>query len=281
MDRPEHTANDAAHAVALVNEIAPDCEMIVMARKPAPKATLLNIDACRIAGAPSGLKPYIRGTTPPMGGAGGIRAIAREGMPVTFTDHPSGRWPANVVLDEEAAKALDEMSGEGWAQTRNVTRHQRHGDGTGRNAYGVFQPIASESYSEPNNTGGASRFFYCAKASRSEREAGLDGFAVKPCGTMEDDAYKWEGGNGHAPHNTKRANGHPTVKPIALMRWLVRLVTPVDGTVLDPFTGSGTTGIAATLEGRSFIGIEREAEYVEIARARIAHHSAQKAMAIA
>lgn len=67
----------------------------------------------------------------------------------------------------------------------------------------------------------------------------------------------------------------PTVKPIALMRWLVRLVTPPDGTVLDPFTGSGTTGAAAVLEGFDFIGIEREAEYVEIAEARIAHWAAQ------
>jgi DNA modification methylase len=69
------------------------------------------------------------------------------------------------------------------------------------------------------------------------------------------------------------------VKPVALMRWLVRLVTPPDGLVLDPFTGSGTTGIAATLEGRRFLGIEREAEYVEIARARIAH--AQPALGVA
>ena len=73
--------------------------------------------------------------------------------------------------------------------------------------------------------------------------------------------------------NTVHKNGHPTVKPIALMRWLVRLVTPVDGVVLDPFTGSGTTGVAAVQEGRRFIGCEREAEYVETARRRIAHHA--------
>jgi DNA modification methylase len=113
------------------------------------------------------------------------------------------------------------------------------------------------------------RFRYVAKASRAERNAGLDGFE-------ERDSREWRTGN--APPNVehrvpdKRAqNSHPTVKPIDLMRWLVRLVTPPGGTVLDPFAGSGTTGIAATLEGFDFIGIEREAEYVEIAKARIEH----------
>jgi site-specific DNA-methyltransferase (adenine-specific) len=71
------------------------------------------------------------------------------------------------------------------------------------------------------------------------------------------------------------ANVHPCVKPLALMRWLVRLITPPSGIVLDPFMGSGTTGIAAALEGFPFIGIEKEAEYMEIARRRIAHHTEQ------
>lgn len=93
-----------------------------------------------------------------------------------------------------------------------------------------------------------SRFFYCAKASRAEREAGLDG------------------------HGT-RANTHPTVKPIELMRYLVRLITPPGASVIDPFMGSGSTGCAAVLEGARFVGIEREAEYMNIARARIAHHT--------
>jgi site-specific DNA-methyltransferase (adenine-specific) len=89
-----------------------------------------------------------------------------------------------------------------------------------------------------NDSGSAARFFYCAKASKAERGEG---------------------------------NNHPTVKPVALMRYLCRLVTPPGGTVLDPFMGSGSTGIAAVLEGFGFIGIERELEYLEIARARTAH----------
>ena len=93
---------------------------------------------------------------------------------------------------------------------------------------------------------GASRFFYCAKASKREREEGLVSEGL-------------------------RANHHPTVKPIELMRYLVRLVTPLDGMVLDPFMGSGTTGCAAALEGKRFVGVEREAEYHQIAEARIAY----------
>jgi site-specific DNA-methyltransferase (adenine-specific) len=113
------------------------------------------------------------------------------------------------------------------------------------------------------DSGGASRFFYCAKTSRGERNAGLEEFDARFAPTM---------GNGiGAPETaTPKANVHPTVKPINLMRWLVRLVTPSGGTVLDPFLGSGSTGCAAVLEGFNFIGIEREAEYVAIAESRIA-----------
>jgi adenine-specific DNA-methyltransferase len=88
------------------------------------------------------------------------------------------------------------------------------------------------------NSGSAARFFYCAKASKADREEG---------------------------------NGHPTVKPTNLMRYLCRLVTPPNGTILDPFTGSGSTGKAAMLERFNFIGIELQPEYAQIARARIEH----------
>jgi site-specific DNA-methyltransferase (adenine-specific) len=139
-------------------------------------------------------------------------------------------------------------------------------------------------------TASASRFFYCAKASRAERNAGLEGMEEKessvhvPRGKC-DKCGKWRnageitcscGGTFNVDKNptTTNTNHHPTVKPIELMRYLVRLTkTPTGGVVLDPFTGSGTTGIACVLEGREFIGIEREAEYVEIAEKRIAHYS--------
>ena len=120
----------------------------------------------------------------------------------------------------------------------------------------------------------AQRFFYCAKASRSERNAGLEGMEE----TATHSAYgDYAGTEEHATNIGKpRANHHPTVKPIELMRYLVRLTkTPTGGVVLDPFMGSGTTGIACVLEGREFIGIEREAEYIEIAEKRIAYWSKQ------
>jgi DNA modification methylase len=112
---------------------------------------------------------------------------------------------------------------------------------------------------------GLSRMFFCAKATRAEREAGLELFPLHPS-----QLYTGTGRPARV-----RANIHPTVKPLALMQWLVRLVTPVGGTVLDPFTGSGSTGAAAVLEGRRFLGIEREPEYVDIACARITHWAHQ------
>jgi DNA modification methylase len=113
----------------------------------------------------------------------------------------------------------------------------------------------------------ASRFFYEGKASREEREAGLVGLEARAVGdgreTPVDSPYQ--------RGETKRQNVHPTVKPIAVMRWLCKLITPPGGVILDPFCGSGTTGCAAAQLGFGFVGIEREPEYAEIARARIAH----------
>jgi site-specific DNA-methyltransferase (adenine-specific) len=115
-------------------------------------------------------------------------------------------------------------------------------------------------------SGGPSRLFFCAKAPKAERDAG--------CEQLPQSARAlFTGKGGGSP--LLRANIHPTVKPLALMRWLVRLVTPSGGVVLDPFTGSGTTGVAAVLEGRTFLGVEREGEYVDIACARLTHWAHQ------
>jgi DNA modification methylase len=115
--------------------------------------------------------------------------------------------------------------------------------------------------------GDAARFFYCAKASKKDRDEGLEHLNLIGRGRTCYDSQYHEGG-GKLPPRT--GNHHPTVKPTDLMRYLVRLVTPPGGTILDPFMGSGSTGKAAKLEGFGFIGIEREAEYIEIAKARIA-----------
>ncbi len=109
-----------------------------------------------------------------------------------------------------------------------------------------------------------SRLFFCAKASKREREAGCEALPLQA-----DKLYS-------RPTVRVRHNIHPTVKPLALMRWLVSLVAPVGGTVLDPFSGSATTGVASVLEGRSFLGIERESNYVDIACARLSHHAHEK-----
>jgi site-specific DNA-methyltransferase (adenine-specific) len=110
--------------------------------------------------------------------------------------------------------------------------------------------------------GASARFFYCAKASAKDRDEGVEGVA----GVAGGMSGRRDGSMGSI---TMRKNTHPTVKPTDLMRYLCRLVTPPSGTVLDPFMGSGSTGKAAMLEGFAFVGIEREAEYIDIAKARI------------
>jgi len=112
-----------------------------------------------------------------------------------------------------------------------------------------------------------SRFFYCAKPSKSEREAGLGDMPLRKAGAMSGEETRPD----RPANHPMRANHHPTVKPIDLMRYLARLITPKGGIVLDPFMGSGSTGCACALEGFGFIGIERELEYFEIAQRRIKH----------
>ena len=116
---------------------------------------------------------------------------------------------------------------------------------------------------EYTDSGSAARFFYCAKASKADRNAGCEHLPLQVAGGM---SGRRDGSMGSTTYNN---NTHPTVKPTDLMAYLCRLVTPPGGVVLDPFMGSGSTGKAAVREGFRFIGIEREPEYVEIARARI------------
>jgi site-specific DNA-methyltransferase (adenine-specific) len=124
------------------------------------------------------------------------------------------------------------------------------------------------------DSGGASRFFYTAKPSTAERDAGLERLPLMAAkSSMNSHNGTRERFDGAL--TPCRANIHPTVKPIAIMRYLVRLVTPPGGLVLDPFAGSGTTGCAAVLEGARFLGLELEPKHAEIARARIAHWAAQ------
>lgn len=181
-------------------------------------------------------------------------------------DERVGRWPPNVVLDEGAAAMLD-------AQTGVLTSGNMRANTPRRKKspiYGEMPPTTGPK-KVVGDSGGASRFFYCAKASRREKEAGLDGLPKLPGGSnakgfTEDVARGLD-------RNRPVANPHPTVKPVNLMRWLVKLVTKPGEVVLDPFAGSGTTGIACVLEGIRFIGIEMDAAYAELAEARIKHWS--------
>lgn len=213
----------------------------------------LNIDGCRI-GTTRGV-PASHSTTPNR--IYGV--LPPSGRNRDELNPNLGRWPANVALDEAAAAMLDVQSGE-----RRSGTHSR-AKGQSINVYrGGWRAFQTPGHDE---TGGASRFFYVAKASRAERNAGLAGRPTRA--VPMDGAGIGEGTDPAAP--VVEQNHHPTVKPLALMRWLVRLVTPPGGLVLDPFTGSGTTGMAALLEGCRFVGVEQDADYCMIARARIAH----------
>lgn len=131
--------------------------------------------------------------------------------------------------------------------------------------FGIGQPGAIYTAQDGDNRS-AARFFYCAKASKAERNRGCEGLEEK-------DASKMSGGEETRPdrptNHPRMSNFHPTVKPIALMEYLIKLVSREGHTILDPFIGSGTTGIACKKLNRNFIGIERDQEYMEIAKARI------------
>lgn len=253
--------------------LKPANEPIVLARKPlagtvaanvlAHGTGALNIDACRI------------GTTkdvPASAAKDRIGQVAKGDERGRTTDTPGfdpnvGRWPANVLLDEEAARMLDEQSG------TLKSGSMAAGTYAGRKGT-VYAPDAGRPLAQDivGSTGGASRFFYVAKASRAERDRGCEHLTPRTGGeatAREDGSDGLSSPRAGAGRTGGAKNHHPTVKPVQLMRYLVRMATPPGGVVLDPFTGSGTTGIAAMEEGLHFVGVEREAEYITIARARI------------
>jgi len=178
-----------------------------------------------------------------------------------------GRWPANLIhdgSDEVVGLFPQTKSGSINGTYNNTIMAQSNGDRNGKPIHLEFN----------GDSGSAARFFYCAKASKRDRDEGCEGIEERKSG-MSNGAQKH--GDGYDKGQdiglnrvVARRNHHPTVKPTDLMRYLCRLVTPPGGTVLDPFMGSGSTGKACALEGFRFIGIERETEYCKIAEARIA-----------
>ena len=177
----------------------------------------------------------------------------------------AGRWPANFIHDgSDEVVALFPSNVKGQVGMKKDV-------GDFRFITGDTETVQKFNYGTTDN-GSAARFFYCAKASKRDRNEGLDGFEVK----RPDTRTKTRMGTFDEKGVAAQSNHHPTVKPTDLMRYLVRLVTPPSGTVLDPFMGSGSTGKAAILEGFDFIGIEQSAEYLEIAKARIEYAQKQE-----
>lgn len=209
--------------------LKPSWEPIIVAMKPTDGTFVnnaltwgvagLNIDGCRVGFGDGVTKPEYRPNL-----KNSVYGNATGGGAWKNTD---GRWPANTILDEEAAKVLDEQSGTTISKKANKRKGTKKGNFFSTN----------EVNCEYNDQGGTSRFFYCAKASRSERGD---------------------------------YNNHPTVKPLKLMRYLVRLVKPpIGGLVLDPFAGSGTTALACLAEKISSVSIEKEKDSYKIMRRRI------------
>ena len=222
-------------AEQLGTALKPAFEPIVLARKPLAEKTVarnvlahgtgaINVDACRIEGEP--WKAH-RAT-----GLGKVKFFTEGETPVIDKEpHTAGRWPANVLLDHHAAAWVDEQSGTSKSNVRVSEDKDEAGATFALGRSGVTPRGHTDS-------GGASRFFYTAKAPKSERP-NVDGVQ------------------------------HPTVKPLAIMRWLIRLVTPPGGVVLDPFAGSGTTIEAALIEGFDPVGIEMEPDYLPLIQHRI------------
>jgi len=258
--------------------LKPAHEPICMARKPLSEKTVaenvlkhgtggINIDGCRVETGDN-----------LNGGAysGGERCDGdwkeNSGFKNDKLDEykqPQGRFPANVIHDGSEEVVREFPNGGAAAPV------PRGMNGKSKGIYGDFAQKGDDGASFYGDTGSAARFFYCAKSSKSERDRGCE--SLLP--TRHADRKIEDGPGGDNPRNRTnnlRQNYHPTVKPVALMRYLCRLITPKDGTILDPFMGSGTTGIAAKLEGYSFIGIEREEEYCKIAEARIAAWEEEK-----
>ena len=227
--------------------LKPANEPIVVARKPLSEKTIaenmmkwgtggINIDGCRIEINPEDFEAYVRKEKSFYKARQGKNIYGGNSLFESKTKHANrietkGRFPANVILDEEAGKMLDGQSGikkGNGKQTVSFHKPSKNNCMSGDN-------LGHTTIANIGDSGGASRFFYCAKASKKERGD----------------------------------SKHPTVKPLSLMRYLCRLITPPEGIVLDPFAGSGTTLEAAILEGFNVVGIEKEHDYIPDIRRRI------------
>lgn len=241
--------------------LKPAHEPMVLARKPLVGTVAANVltygtGGLNIDGARVGSEVISTHNAPKGTFAGG--EPNRGSDTSTYQNH-QGRWPANVIHDgSDEVVAL-------FPDTGKST-----GGRIGKKLMGSVTNVPAGEFEagDPGygDSGSAARFFYCAKASKRDRNEGLDGFELKQ--TLGGGGLT-EVGGAYGSIKAAGQNHHPTVKPTDLMRYLCRLITPPNGTVLDPFMGSGSTGKAAIYEGFKFIGVEMTDEYLPIAKARI------------
>lgn len=252
--------------------LKPALEPITVGRKPligtvaenvlAHRTGALNIDGCRVDASDG--RPLIESKAEKSLHAfgNGLNGSRYAGTTI------QGRWPANLIHD-----GSDEVVGL-FPQSKSTGGQSSLGAFRNGDVYGKGKDERLGEDPGYGDSGSAARFFYCAKASKRDRDDGLDDAPSKILAMSNQAKAEFARGNIHKGESGMnsakvRKNNHPTVKPTDLMRYLCRLVTPLGGVVLDPFMGSGSTGKAARLEGFNFTGIEREHEYLKIAQARI------------
>ena len=267
--------------------LKPALEPITVARKPLIGTVAanvlewgtggLNIDRCRVATDDDLNGGTYAEATATDGASGSMAGPLQNAIGKPFVQ-PAGRWPANLIHDgSEEVLAGFPQSNAGKPSDAPRGRRPR---GMGEIGERKGDPVPNGP--QYGDTGSAARFFYCAKASKRDRDEGLEGFEQRQpeektgrktgsVGLIGDPENRGQTANPFANGGSTASNIHPTVKPTDLMAHLVRLVTPAGGIVLDPFMGSGSTGKAAMREGFRFIGCELSPEYLAIARARIEH----------
>lgn len=263
------TTDEAKRWVGWGTALKPSFEPIIVARKPCEGSCVdnvlkygvggINIDECRVE-----TNEQLQGTTSRLAKYGGSSYLENKTKNNgEYEQNPNGRYPANTILTydetdyEEVCGGFPNTKSSGGSMTmpdlRDVGKKSKESIGIDKLSFGQVSNAERKetSYTAPSDEGSASRYFYCAKASKRDRDEGLEAFAKS------------------------RKNTHPTVKPTDLMQYLVRLVTPKGGTILDPFNGSGSTGKAVMYEnlehakGYKYIGIELTKEYLPISKARI------------
>ena len=261
--------------------LKPAFEPVVVARKPLIGTVAenvlthgtggLNIDGSRIGTEAITINNYPDGFDP----KGNLNGLSQAGN--NYESKTSqGRWPSNVILDPYTAELLDEQSGDSKSAKGKVSATNSGNSTWAADDGGNFDKGRTREWEGYGDSGGASRFFYVAKASKRDRNEGLEELEERPGPDTLNSGHRETSGS---RSSYSRQNFHPTVKPTDLMRYLIKLVTPPGGVVLDPFTGSGSTGKAAILDGFDFIGIELTEEYLPIIEGRLANAEQQVAEA--